>query len=434
MPAKVKGVIAEVPAVILRCISRDEAALAVAQKAFKGLYENASNNAHVDAHLVILVAISDVSKLVVKELTSWLAARPGSPESLQQLIEIAKNPANAAALSSFAVGKEDIMKTSRDKKVSLLFADWYNICETSYHFSLDYGEELSVSNCVSSEEMKPQSHQGQQISFLAIEDQGSSKLSLLPKILVVTVYSKRCWRKREHPLIPGKDLCSLDPVFDGANFQVHFLYKGALRVLLVLVLLHDFPELLCDYHFSFCDVIPPSCIRMQNIILSALPRNMRLPDPSTPNLKTRQQGSLFLTELKHKLLLSSTDAARAGTRYNVPLINSLVLYVRMQISITLKQGTGKGMGEYPNLEAVRVTVFLSVEKYIVRLDIKLQDLDVSASVQILNPSSNSNCNLIIPLPTQATHIFSTIDVLFKGTIRQEIIYKGTLGSFRTISI
>ncbi|KAL8553277.1 hypothetical protein ACS0TY_001809 [Phlomoides rotata] len=238
---EIQGVIAEVPAVILRCISRDEAALAVAQKAFKGLYENASNNAHVDAHLVILVAISDVSKLVVKELTSW---------------------------------------------VSLLFADWYNICETSYHFSLDYGEELSVSNCVSSEEMKPQSHQGRQISFLAIEDQGSSKLSLLPKILPVTVYSKRCWRKREHPLIPGKDLCFLDPVFDGANFQVHFLYKGALRVLLVLVLLHDFPELLCDYHFSFCDVIPPSCIRMQNIILSALPRNIRLPDPSTRNLKS----------------------------------------------------------------------------------------------------------------------------------------------------
>jgi len=51
------------------------------------------------------------------------------------------------------------------------------------------------------------------------------------------------------------------------------------------VLLHDFPEFLCDYHFSFCDVIPPSCIQMRNVILSAFPRNMRLPDPSTPNLK-----------------------------------------------------------------------------------------------------------------------------------------------------
>lgn len=67
------------------------------------------------------------------------------------------------------------------------------------------------------------------------------------------------------------------------TWQVRLLYKGTLRVLLVL--LHDFPEFLCDHHFSFCDVIPPSCIQMRNLILSAFPRNMRLPDPFTPNLK-----------------------------------------------------------------------------------------------------------------------------------------------------
>ncbi|KAL8523208.1 hypothetical protein ACS0TY_013252 [Phlomoides rotata] len=65
------GVIAEVPSIILRCISRDEAPLAAAHKAFKGLYENASNSALVDAHLVILVVIRDVSKLVF-ELTSMV--------------------------------------------------------------------------------------------------------------------------------------------------------------------------------------------------------------------------------------------------------------------------------------------------------------------------------------------------------------------------
>ena len=70
--------------------------------------------------------------------------------------------------------------------------------------------------------------------------------------------------------------------------KVNFLYKGTLRVLLVL--LHDFPEFLCDYHFTFCDVIPSSCIQMRNIILSSFPRNMRLPDPSTPNLKVGDDG------------------------------------------------------------------------------------------------------------------------------------------------
>lgn len=70
------------------------------------------------------------------------------------------------------------------------------------------------------------------------------------------------------------------------------LYKGTLRVLLVL--LHDFPEFLCDYHYGFCDVIPPNCIQMRNLILSAFPRNMRLPDPFTPNLKVG-----MLPEISH---------------------------------------------------------------------------------------------------------------------------------------
>lgn len=69
--------------------------------------------------------------------------------------------------------------------------------------------------------------------------------------------------------------------------QVRLLYKGTLRVLLVL--LHDFPEFLCDHHFSFCNVIPASCIQMRNLILSAFPRNMRLPDPFTPNLKVNHR-------------------------------------------------------------------------------------------------------------------------------------------------
>jgi len=47
----------------------------------------------------------------------------------------------------------------------------------------------------------------------------------------------------------------------------------------LLVLLHDFPEFLCEYHSSFCDTIPTSCIQLRNVILSAFPRNMALPDP-----------------------------------------------------------------------------------------------------------------------------------------------------------
>ncbi|KIY96495.1 CCR4-NOT transcription complex subunit 1 [Monoraphidium neglectum] len=77
----------------------------------------------------------------------------------------------------------------------------------------------------------------------------------------------------------------LEPALRAAELTdpLRALYKGTLRLLLVL--LHDFPEFLCDHHFRLCDVIPPPAIQMRNLILSAFPRNMRLPDPFTPNLK-----------------------------------------------------------------------------------------------------------------------------------------------------
>lgn len=89
--------------------------------------------------------------------------------------------------------------------------------------------------------------------------------------------------------------------------------QGTLRVLLVL--LHDFPEFLCDYHFSFCDVIPPNCIQMRNLILSAFPRNMRLPDPFTPNLKVKRGSfNILILVTRVLVLLAGGTAARYSAR------------------------------------------------------------------------------------------------------------------------
>lgn len=47
-----------------------------------------------------------------------LATKPGFPESLQQLIEMIKNPAaNTSALSASNAGKDDKARQSRDNKV-----------------------------------------------------------------------------------------------------------------------------------------------------------------------------------------------------------------------------------------------------------------------------------------------------------------------------
>ena len=71
--------------------------------------------------------------------------------------------------------------------------------------------------------------------------------------------------------------------------------QGTLRVLLVL--LHDLPEFLCEFHFELVSHVPTSCVQMRNLILSAFPRTMRLPDPFTPNLKVPHPAKQLLPHI-----------------------------------------------------------------------------------------------------------------------------------------
>jgi CCR4-NOT transcription complex subunit 1 len=52
---------------------------------------------------------------------------------------------------------------------------------------------------------------------------------------------------------------------------------GVFRVLLVL--LHDFPDFLSEYAYSFCEEIPDNFIQIRNIVLAAYPKSIRLQDP-----------------------------------------------------------------------------------------------------------------------------------------------------------
>jgi len=79
------------------------------------------------------------------------------------------------------------------------------------------------------------------------------------------------------------------------------LYHGALRVLLVLV--HDFPEFLMSYHFNFCNVIPENFIQMRNLILSAYPNSVNLPDPFDEELRVDS-----LNEIKNPPMMLSKFA------------------------------------------------------------------------------------------------------------------------------
>ncbi len=54
----------------------------------------------------------------------------------------------------------------------------------------------------------------------------------------------------------------LEPYLRASDLSdsIRSLYKGVLRLLLVL--LHDFPEFLCEHAAVLCDAIPPPCIQV----------------------------------------------------------------------------------------------------------------------------------------------------------------------------
>lgn len=202
------------------------------------------------------------------------------------------------------------------------------------------------------------------------------------------------------------------------------MYKGTLKVLLVL--LHDFPEFLCDYHYGFCDVIPPNCIQMRNLILAAFPRNMRLPDPFTPNLKVDMLAEIsqaprilptyaaliqpasfrkdldnylkarapvtFLSELRTNLQYSSTTPANEPnpTKYNIPLLNALVLYVGAQAI-----GHIRNKGQSPNMSTIAHSAHMDIFQ---NLSV---DLDTEGRYLFLNAIANQ-----LRYPNSHTHYFS----------------------------
>jgi len=215
--------------------------------------------------------------------------------------------------------------------------------------------------------------------------------------------------------------------------STRLLYKGTMRMLLVL--LHDFPEFLCDYHFAFCDLVPIPCVQIRNLILSAFPRDMRLPDPFEPNLKvdrlpeitknpvipTDYQSTLLqhglkadvdsymrtrdmrlLDTIKDKLCLSEQErvAMQLESPYNVPLLNALLLYVG--VSLPNKQG-----GASQN-NPVEIFMFL------------VQQFDYEGRYLFLSAIANH-----LRYPNAHTHLFSCIMLyLFDGTtdmvVREQI--------------
>lgn len=144
------------------------------------------------------------------------------------------------------------------------------------------------------------------------------------------------------------------------------IYLGTVRI--ILVLLHDFPEFLTVYYYSISDAIPTSCTQLHNLISSAFPLSVNLPDPlRIKNVETDLQefnsaptvlsdftstltntGDLRATLEKilqranglergastgiaDQLVLPEARQASMDSKYNVQLINSVVMFIASHV-------------------------------------------------------------------------------------------------------
>ncbi|XP_019755712.2 CCR4-NOT transcription complex subunit 1 isoform X2 [Dendroctonus ponderosae] len=251
--------------------------------------------------------------------------------------------------------------------------------------------------------------------------------------MLATTPQQKCWPLYSQLLV---DLFKyLAPFLRNAELAkpVTMLYKGTLRVLLVL--LHDFPEFLCDNYYGFCDVIPPNCIQMRNLILSAFPRTMRLPDPFIPNLKVDMLPEItyapriltniaatisppqfkkdldsylkarapvtFLSELRSNLQVSNEP----GIRYNISLMNALVLYVGTQAIAYIKNKSHS-----PSMSTIAHSAHMDIFQNLT------VDLDTEGRYLFFNAMANQ-----LRYPNSHTHYFSCTFLYLFAEANTEVI-------------
>ncbi|KZV94078.1 Not1-domain-containing protein [Exidia glandulosa HHB12029] len=216
------------------------------------------------------------------------------------------------------------------------------------------------------------------------------------------------------------------------SVAVRDLYRGAMRLLVVL--LHDFPEFLGEYYFTICDVIPPRCIQLRNVVLSAYPATLVLPDPHLRNVKfeslpdmgpippilsdftsTLKTGDLrnyldqFLLNransstlpfVKECLRLPDTPDPNAE-KYNLSAINALVMYVGVSSVAQAKARSGS-------------SVFVPSDPGVVILQYLVTNLDAEGQYHVLSAAI-----MHLRYPNAHTHWYSSLLLFLFAEINDE---------------
>merc|ERR1719158_1822910 len=105
-----------------------------------------------------------------------------------------------------------------------------------------------------------------------------------------------------------------------------------------------------------------------------------------------RQPANFLSELPQKLLLPQAEALGAGTKWNVPLINALVLYI--------------GMNAIHKGQAIPMEMFQQL----------VCEMDAEGRYLVLNAIVNQ-----LRYPNSHTHYFSCVLLFLFGEIQMEVV-------------
>lgn len=82
-----------------------------------------------------------------------------------------------------------------------------------------------------------------------------------------------CFTFIKHNLLPGSK----------ASPAMRSFYTATMNI--VLVILKDYPQFLCDFHFNFVNALPDHAIQLKNMILAAFPKSIQPPNPFSQDLK-----------------------------------------------------------------------------------------------------------------------------------------------------
>ncbi|KAG7855336.1 hypothetical protein KL939_004511 [Ogataea angusta] len=211
---------------------------------------------------------------------------------------------------------------------------------------------------------------------------------------------------------------------------ISVVYKGTLRVFLVL--LHDFPQFLVESANVLVSAMSPSFVQLRNVVLSAAPPKMEIPDPFQPGLKVDRlpdivvsppilsHPGLILQEKNLKKLVDSylrmpspttlkqivtalelsEPVAEAGigfkqTKFNAKLVNALTLYVGI---CAVEERAKSGVAFNP--KSVHVGILSSL----------IQEGPVELQYLLLQGIVNS-----LRYPNAHTHWFSCVVLHFFGS-------------------